>query len=564
MSGREPVRGIGKEEQMRKGDNGARPPWGDGDDHPADDNELSEIFPMREEAGETRSGYGWLQFGKEEGVEKVLNPSAETGAPSLLVAWETVYAEPPDESTDAELESFSASLEEGSAEDAALPLGGARGTTTDPVRIYLKEMGDNELLSREEEMNVARSMEEGEHGFVEAAFYLPAVVEAFLQNGWVLIRAISLPDASGSETESERIQVKAATGVGRTHLKGTLDQVQKLHEKNMKVLQALNGRAAAQDVPPLKQRLQKNRAAMMNAFGKIRIDKRLMDVICQAFERESQVLEAMPEEELLLCAGLSRRELALVVRQFCEGVTLARKSKERLIRANLRLVVSIAKKYCYRGLHMSDLIQEGNIGLMKAVEKFEYARGYKFSTYATWWIRQAITRAIADQSRTIRIPVHMVETMNKVIRVTRALIQERGKEPSPEEVAEHLGLPREKVSQILKMAKDPISLETPIGNEEESHLVDFIEDKDSPSPDEAALNLSLVEQTRIALATLTPREEKVLRMRFGIGELSDHTLEEVGRDFLVTRERIRQIEAKALRKLRHPRRSRRLRSFVDG
>jgi len=549
---------------MRKGDNGARPPWGDGDDHPADDNELSEIFPMREEAGETRSGYGWLQFGKEEGVEKVLNPSAETGAPSLLVAWETVYAEPPDESTDAELESFSASLEEGSAEDAALPLGGARGTTTDPVRIYLKEMGDNELLSREEEMNVARSMEEGEHGFVEAAFYLPAVVEAFLQNGWVLIRAISLPDASGSETESERIQVKAATGVGRTHLKGTLDQVQKLHEKNMKVLQALNGRAAAQDVPPLKQRLQKNRAAMMNAFGKIRIDKRLMDVICQAFERESQVLEAMPEEELLLCAGLSRRELALVVRQFCEGVTLARKSKERLIRANLRLVVSIAKKYCYRGLHMSDLIQEGNIGLMKAVEKFEYARGYKFSTYATWWIRQAITRAIADQSRTIRIPVHMVETMNKVIRVTRALIQERGKEPSPEEVAEHLGLPREKVSQILKMAKDPISLETPIGNEEESHLVDFIEDKDSPSPDEAALNLSLVEQTRIALATLTPREEKVLRMRFGIGELSDHTLEEVGRDFLVTRERIRQIEAKALRKLRHPRRSRRLRSFVDG
>ena len=438
-----------------------------------------------------------------------------------------------------------------------------KGGGVDPVRIYLKEMGDR-VFSRTEEIAIAKAMEEGEQTFVEASLSIPDVVDVFLKEARTIVKNTGYVAEEDSGVNHIKAKKPANSGSGKARLRDVLDEIQILQEKNCRLLRSIKPGLDDDALKAIKQALMENRFSMMKAFGKARIEKCFQELLCQAFNQEKRKLSNISEGEFLAKSGLNARKLEHVISRFNEGVELARDAKKRLVWANLRLVVSIAKKYFHQGLHLSDLIQEGNIGLMKAVDKFEYRRGYKFSTYATWWIRQAITRAIADQSRTIRIPVHMVETMNKVVWATRALIQETGKEPAPEDVAEHLGLPRDKVSQILKMARDPISLETPIGDGEQSHLVDFIEDKEAEPPDDATININLVEQTRIALGTLTPREEKILRMRFGIGEQSDHTLEEVGKDFFVTRERIRQIETKALRKLRHPSRSRGLRSFVKN
>ncbi len=505
---------------------------------------------------------------------------------------------------------------------------GALSRTDDPVRLYLKEMGSVALLSREGEIEIAKRIEEGKRDIASVIYGMPMTIEFVLslrdqlKNGKIDVREIvpiqeTEEDFEEEEVEKDYEELRLKTLEGLNSVRKISTSLKSLYEKSRHVngdpaklkkikkqidtireqivdkMESVNLhgvlkdrmvqrvrdlaiqiRTAEREIVSCQRRLGIGGEAGADALRKLCRDRKsflavkrksgcsedtLLDVK-KIFQAARVRIRQLETEEALVSAD----EIKDAVKHLDVAEEKVKRGKAELVEANLRLVVSIAKKYTNRGLQFLDLIQEGNIGLMKAVDKFEYKRGYKFSTYATWWIRQAITRAIADQARTIRIPVHMIETINKLIRTSRHLVQKLGREPTPEEIAERMDLPLDKVRKILKIAREPISLETPIGEEEDSHLGDFIEDKKAISPLEAAIRYDLQRQINSALETLTPREEKVLRKRFGIGEATDHTLEEVGQDFEVTRERIRQIEAKALRKLRHPSRSKKLRSFVES
>ncbi len=491
-------------------------------------------------------------------------------------------------------------------------------TSIDPVRMYLRKMGAVSLLTREGEVEIAKRMEEGERRVLQVVLNSSVAIEEILTLGDKLREQTIRVKEVVKDADEEDAEFDEQWHV--EHVCKAIDRVRRLLKEQEKVGEKLGAEVAEATKKKCRAQINDLKQQILDALQKMRLSKKQIDrivlklkeftgridqanrdiTVCERksglslkelrhmlreirsspakqtavakklgirpdeIEAMSRVIAAAQkkikqvEEEAKLTEGVLRE----TVREIQHGERMAETAKAELIKANLRLVVSIGKKYTNRGLQFLDIIQEGNIGLMKAVDKFDYKRGFKFSTYATWWIRQAITRSIADQARTIRIPVHMIETLNKLIRTSRLLVQKLGREPTPDEIAERMELPVDKVRKALRIAKEPISMETPIGEEEDSHLGDFIEDKSAISPADAVISIDLAEQTRKVLTTLTPREEKVLRMRFGIGEKSDHTLEEVGQDFEVTRERIRQIEAKALRKLQHPSRSKRLKPFL--